>query len=289
MTRKSKIPSYAKVNCGLWVGKKRRDGYHNICTIIVPLALHDIISLSTQSEHVSVTCTHPDVPTDESNLVYRAALCVRQAFPRKNKSKGVHIHIRKRIPVGSGLGGGSSNAAVILEHLPALWGCKLSQKKLIDIAVSLGADVPFFLLKKSAIGEGIGEKLTEIPFPIPPHIIVLYPGYPVSTGWAYRKVEPFRTQRSQRMNAMWIQKKLNSKIAVKDWCVNEFEYPVFQAYPALQDIKARWYKMGASFAGLSGSGSALFACFESRREAGRAAAHYRTQYQVFSTSLLDGC
>lgn len=226
MTRKS----YAKINWSLRITGRRADGFHDLETVFQTISLHDTLTF-TPSDELSLTCSDPTIPTDETNLVIRAALGEKLA-----------IHLEKRIPAGGGLGGGSSNAAATLVELgrpdPA-------------VALSLGSDVPFFLVGGTAYATGRGEILTPLPPMSGIPLLLVLPEERVLTKDAFARV----TRYSQPLGID----------AYRDFAnfTNDFEEPVFAMLPRLRALKQRLLDAGAVWAGMSGSGSTLVGAFES--------------------------
>ncbi len=176
-----KILAPAKVNLYLRVVGKRRDGYHLIDSLMVPVSLYDEIEITTSrttKSVLTVTCDDPIVPVGKKNLAYKAAALV---LDRASVSEPVHIHIRKKIPVGGGLGGGSSDAASTMLGLNQLLDLGVTKRSMLELATQLGADVPFFVHGHPAIVRGIGERLKLLTSVPKLWIIILYPGFPVST------------------------------------------------------------------------------------------------------------
>ena len=179
------IPSPAKINLFLKVVGKRPDGYHEIITLLCRIGLFDTVALAFNRSTISVECAHPRVPEDKSNLAHRAASLFLDALSIHD---GVAIFIDKVIPVAAGLGGGSSNAAAVLMGLNQHYGLPLADQELGGIALKVGADVPFFLVRHSAIARGIGDYL-EVYKDVPPLSVVLVrPTFEVSTSWVYKNL-----------------------------------------------------------------------------------------------------
>lgn len=259
-----KISSYAKINLGLHVVGKRTDGFHNIETIFHYINLFDEIAIS-RSHSIGISCTDSSIPTDQRNLCWQAAEAVQKAC---GITEGVQIDIKKNIPVGAGLGGGSSNAAAILRTMPALFQTSIEQDVMNKIALRLGSDVPFFLGIDSAYGEGRGEILSAISLALPYWIVVVNPGVHVSTPWAYKILsEKYHGRFPER-------KKLKESFghaADIRALQNDFEHVVFSAFPVIASIKTSLQNAGALHALMSGSGSSVFGLFEKEPEARRAA------------------
>ena len=181
-----KILSPAKINLFLHICGQRSDGYHELFTLMSGVTLFDEISLQIGAEKtIEIHCPHPDVPAGASNLAHRAVVL----FQRKlGSAEGVHIHLKKNIPVAAGLGGGSSNAASVLLALNTYYDFSFSREQLIEMGLKLGADVPFFIFQKPAIATGIGEKLEAYEQDLPYRILLLYPGFSVSTAETYQNL-----------------------------------------------------------------------------------------------------
>ena len=177
------IRAYAKINLGLRILRKRADGYHDIETIFYRIQPYDEIVLEL-SHGISLVCNNSELPTDEGNLCVRAAGMLQQHYDIIER---VHISLKKSIPVGAGLGGGSSDAASVLTGLVELWKLPASENDLRSFAVQLGSDVPYFLEPGTAYGTGRGEKLDYFDFDFPYWIVLVYPNIHISTAWAYRE------------------------------------------------------------------------------------------------------
>jgi 4-diphosphocytidyl-2-C-methyl-D-erythritol kinase len=256
----------AKVNVGLWVGQKRSDGFHDIVTVIAPVAFHDTVSIRRVSSGVTVgplgskPQASSGIPWDTGNLAYRAA---ETFFQATRVSAGCRIRIAKRIPVGGGLGGGSSNAAAVLKGLNRLFGKPLSPRRLRRIGASLGSDVPAFLMNGPCIARGRGEKLRRIRLPHL-NLLLCFPGHPVRTAWAYAELD--RRRRAGRgLTRPAITPKIlraalrrNEPDKVAAQLTNGFEPAVFRRYPRLGLAKELLLRHGALAASLSGSGSTVY-------------------------------
>lgn len=243
--------SYAKINWALRITGKRADGFHDLETVFQAISLHDELTF-TPSDHLSLTCDDPSIPVDETNLVLRAARAVG--------APPVAIHLRKRIPAGGGLGGGSSNAATTLREL--------GSGDLAGIALSLGSDVPFFLLGGTAYATGRGEVLTPMAPLSGIPLLLLLPEERVLTKDAFARV----THYSPTLGID----------AYRDFAnfTNDFEEPVFALLPRLRELKERLLLAGARWAGMSGSGSTIVGAFAdaaSRDAAAKAFGDVRTE------------
>ncbi|MBI1994378.1 MAG: 4-(cytidine 5'-diphospho)-2-C-methyl-D-erythritol kinase [Deltaproteobacteria bacterium] len=266
-----RIRAPAKINLSLRVLGKRGDGYHFLDTVMVPIGLYDEITITgtrlgkAGRESLKVTCNHPLVPSGEENLVYRAAALL---LGRKGIRGRIRIHIRKRIPVGGGLGGGSSDAAATLKGLNRLFRLGCRRRALLSLAASLGADVPFFIYGCPARATGIGERLRPLASFPRLWVIVLYPGFPVSTAWVYRRWRAgklTKTIENTRINFS-----VREPERLKRLLVNDLEKVASRRYPRIALLKKRLMEEGAAGALMSGSGSSVFGIFSSEQAAGEA-------------------
>lgn len=243
----------AKINIGLNVVEKRPDGYHNLETVFYPIELLDVMEITDSDEYaIKVTGTVLD-GTPEDNLVTRAYRLIANDFD----IKPVAIHLYKHIPTGAGLGGGSSDAAFTIKALNDKFALGLSVEKMEEYASRLGADCAFFIKDEPVFATGIGNVFHPLNFSLKGKTIVLVmPDVHVATADAYRHVKPFEPERHlpelmTRPLKNW-----------KDSVVNDFEASVFQKYPEIAAIKDRLYDLGAVYASMSGSGSAVYGVFD---------------------------
>jgi 4-diphosphocytidyl-2-C-methyl-D-erythritol kinase len=246
--------AYAKINLGLKIRRKRGDGYHDIETIFHRVDIYDEIDIRP-SETIRVTSSDPAAPDGPANIAYKAAAMVQQHL---RGNAGVDITIAKKIPVGAGLGGGSSDAAVILQNMPGLLHTPVPTAALEAIALSLGSDVPYFLQKGSALAHGRGEQLHYFPLDIPFAILLCNPGIHVSTPWAYQHVRPSVDSIDLRESLFH---GLDDPDSLRRTITNDFEPVVFREYPTVQSIKETMIAGGALFALMAGSGSSVFGLF----------------------------
>jgi 4-diphosphocytidyl-2-C-methyl-D-erythritol kinase len=256
------VSAPAKINLRLKIIRKRADGYHDIESILQKVSLYDTLSLTlSATQGITVTADDPSIPTDSRNLVYQAAdLLLKQ----QRINSGISIHIKKRIPAGAGLGGGSSDAAATLTGLNRLLQCGLKEHDLIRLGVQLGADVPFFIYDKpSALAEGIGEQLSPVKLQVPLWLVIVFPGFSISTKWAYENYKVL-TNEGKNIKSFSCFKQL--KMVLQILC-NDLENVVTQQYPEIQTIKRTLIKAGACGSLMSGSGSSVFGIFPDKRHA----------------------
>jgi 4-diphosphocytidyl-2-C-methyl-D-erythritol kinase len=255
-----RMKSFAKINLGLEVLGQRRDGYHEIRTLFQSIDLHDELEFDEAEPGIlTLEGDDPSLPWDERNIIHRAAVLIGgQAGSRA----GVRVRVKKRIPAGSGLGGGSSNAGVTLLALNRLWRLGLSAKALQDMAARLGSDVAYFLQGGLCLGEGRGEKIS--PLPDLPRLfgVVVLPPVVSLTAEVYSRYRPSLTSADKlsRINRFLRSREIGS-------LENRLERTVFRLYPQLKDIKRFFQSRGAALSLVTGSGSAVYALFGSREEA----------------------
>ena len=260
-----KILSPAKINLFLEVTGKRPDGYHNLNTLMCCIGLSDSIRLTFEQKEISIRCAHPDVPENETNLAGRAA---QLFFEHTGLGKGIHIDLEKNIPVGAGLGGGSSNAAAVLKGLNAFYGSVVSQKDLYAIGKSIGADVPFFIYGRPAFARGIGDILTPCDCIKSCPILLVYPSVAVSTAEVYKKLN-LRLTKIKKINTKIVfELKWDKNIA--DQLFNDLEPVASEICPEIQEAKASLLMHDASAALMTGSGSAVFGLYEDIESAQKA-------------------
>ena len=257
--------SPCKVNLLLNILRKRPDGFHELETVMQPVALHDELKFTRSGRSVELTCNEPGLPTDSGNLVHRAAEKFLQAA---NIREGVRIHLEKRIPMAAGLGGGSGNAAVTLLGLNEIFGQPLPPQELHRIAASLGSDIPFFLQSQPALATGRGEAITPLrsfPALAGTSAMLIHPGFGISTPWAYRELARFPTARNgtpgRAAKLIGLLEKTDTRAAGQMF-YNSLEAPALEKYPLLQLYQDFLKENGAWAALMSGSGSTTFAVVE---------------------------
>lgn len=253
------LQSFAKINIGLNIISRRVDKYHNIETILQQIDLHDLVSITANSNaRTTVRSNNSKVPEDEKNICYQAVKLMQQATGIR---EGVTIEIEKRIPVAAGLGGGSSNAASVIKGLQQLWSVRLDDQAMTSIAMKLGADVLFFLSGGSAFASGAGETLTPIILRNQFICVLIYPNIEISTTWAYRNFNFSLTKIKKSVKLAHFFSNDNNLCQIKNLISNDLEGVVFQHYPMLDEIKDFFYTKGAFYAAMSGSGSTIYGLF----------------------------
>lgn len=279
--------SPAKVNLVLRVLKKRDDGYHDIFTVMQPIDLYDEVSIEVSpGSLITVDCAHPGVPSDSSNLAYKAAELMLKAAGLKRR---INITIRKNIPVAAGLGGGSSDAATVLTGLNTLLKAGLGVERLMETGSLLGSDVPFFILNGPAIAEGRGEILRRIEIPAYDYVLI-NPGFKVSTSWTYSNLD--LTKRHEDNILSYSDGFFGDIERLKDRLVNDLEEVTSRKFPEIERLKNALKDHGALGALMSGSGPTVFGVFRSEAMAREAFGTLRSKldarYSVFLAKGLTG-
>lgn len=262
---------HCKINIGLRILRKRPDGFHDLETIFCPLAINDALEVQSPGT-LQFTSSGIAVPGKvEDNLCLKAWRLLKADFPDLPE---VNIHLHKNIPIGAGLGGGSSDAAFMLKLLNEKFNLGLHTGRLTDYAAMLGSDCPFFIADRPVYATGRGEKMIEIVLEIYKYsLLLVYPGIHVNTGWAFSQITPQEPEIS-------IMKGIPQPVSAwKDIMINDFEAPVFKAHPVLGQIKERLYDAGALYATMSGSGSTMVGVFPKNKIADLS---WEAGYRVFT-------
>ena len=256
------ISSPAKINLFLQVTGKRPDGYHELFSLMCCVDLCDTIFLQFDGSNIVIESSDPQLPLNETNLAHKAASLFFKTFKR---SEGLRIGIEKSIPIGAGLGGGSSNAASVLEGLNQHYGFPFSQDRLMSMGLKLGADVPFFLFRKPAFASGVGEKLEAYPGQLPYHILLVNPGFEVSTQEVFRNLNLRLTKCKKKITKPPL-KKIGFDASLH--LCNDLEAVTAAKYPLINSLKEQLLANGAVGALMSGSGPTVFGLFTDLRKAG---------------------
>ena len=281
----------AKINVILRILDRRPDGFHNLWSVMQTVALDDEVRIRLRSDRqdIQLKCDAAQLAADQSNLVYRAAT---EVLARAQQSIGLDIELRKRIPMGAGLGGGSSDAAATIIGLNQLLQLKWSPAQMADAGQLLGSDVPFFLFAPSACVTGRGETVRPVVVEGARWVVLVNPGFGVDTKWAYQELAATRTA---VMPLSLVQRELDRQSRVS-WAQlvaaaeNDFEAPVFAAHGKLREIKQRLQAHGAEIALLSGSGATVFGVFADEGRARLAQAQFAGEnlMKVFVAPTCSG-
>jgi 4-diphosphocytidyl-2-C-methyl-D-erythritol kinase len=285
-----KVKSPAKINIGLNIIRKREDGFHDLETIFYPLNIFDELTF-TKSDSFSFTSNDELLNKEPTNLIIKA----KEELERMSgKTLNVKIELKKNIPIGAGLGGGSSNAAITVKTLnsflePALSDSKLEPELehnfehhlLSQLALKLGSDVPYFLNPVPAFAESRGEIITPVNLKIDKPILIVNPGIHISTKWAFGHIKPHQPKVSLKSLISYNEIPIDD---LKHIAVNDFEEVVFKKYPEIKKIKEVMIESGAILSMMTGTGSTVFGIFDNKKAAGEAALKFPDQYFKFINS-----
>ncbi len=284
-----KLLSPAKINFFLQVTGRRPDGYHTLCSLMCAVGIFDTVTLAFGGAETRVTCNDPRVPSGADNIAWKAVALFFDTLAQQGKRRHmpVSVTIDKQIPVGAGLGGGSSNAATVLAGLNAKCGRPFSREALLDMGGRLGADVPFFLYGRNAWATGIGDRLSPAPPIAPLRLVIVYPQAAVSTAAVYKNLNLALTkcEKENRQN-LFDGGGFDPVAGLR----NDLESVAVSMCPAIRTAKETLLSCGADSAMMSGSGSSVFGVFFNGRAAASAAdkvsARHR-RWRVFLTEVLD--
>jgi 4-diphosphocytidyl-2-C-methyl-D-erythritol kinase len=267
------IRSFAKLNLFLYVVSKRHDGYHELCSLMTCIDLCDELYPDFNAKKIAVSCDHPEVPSNESNLAFKAACLfydsLKKPVPGK---KAVSIHISKKIPPGGGLGGGSSNAASVLMALNKYYQYPFTQEEIMRLGLCLGADVPFFIFGGPAIAKGIGEQLTKFPELYPYYTLLCDPGVSASTAQVYKNLNFNLTPQEKYTIYAGFDKLIRGqeqgrKTDISAVLHNDLEEPACRLYPEINKTKKEMELLLHKKVHMTGSGSSLFVLYSDRKSA----------------------
>ena len=241
-----------KINLGLHIIRKREDGFHDLETVFFPVPFTDVLEI-LPSDKIEFATTGLQVETTD-NLCIKAYNLLKQDFPGLPE---VQMHLHKAIPLGAGLGGGSSDAAFTLQLLNEKFKLDLKTDQLLNYALQLGSDVPFFIISKPCLATSRGEKLEPINIDLSNYkLLLVNPGIHIDTKWAFSKIIP-------KVPAVSIKEIITQPVETwKDQLQNDFEFPVFAEYAEIEKLKNQLYQQGAVYASLSGSGSTVYGIFQ---------------------------
>ncbi len=272
-----KLNSYAKVNLGLKLLHKRVDGYHDISTVFQEIDLYDEITISRSSNSALEFNSNVDwLKNDQHNLCVIAYNRIKDLYG----IGGVDINLVKNISKGSGLGSGSSNAAAVMKGLRKIFNLKITDTELEKISVEIGADVPFFIRGATQIGEGIGEKLSDVKCTIDGLFLIITPDISIDTKWAYSQIKNVldNAASSTKFSDSFCGKTIS--LDTLKFFENDFESVVFPTYPEIGVIKSELIALGAKFASLSGSGSTVFGIFDDNAKINKAFSHFSPMHKT---------
>ena len=253
------LEAFGKINLSLDVLHKRTDGYHELNTIMQQIDLKDTIILREIKEGIIIECNDEGVPLDHTNLVYKAW---EKIVERTGVNKGIHISINKKIPIASGLAGGSTDGAAVLKGLNTLWDLNLSEEELRNIGLEIGADIPFCIMGGTAHAKGIGEKLTKLKTFSNKMVLLANVGIPISTAYVYGSLNLSSIDNRIDIDKMvkYIEEDDLPRLAKN--MANVMEQVVIKEYPIIDEIKKDMIRHGALGSIMSGSGPTVFGLFD---------------------------
>ena len=262
------LKALAKINLGLDVVRRREDGYHEVRMIMQTIHLYDKLDIvKTKEPGIAITSNLSYVPTNENNLVYKAGKLLMDEFQMK---EGVSVNLMKRIPVAAGMAGGSTDAAAMLYGMNKMFDLGLSRKDLMERGVKIGADVPYCLMRGTALAEGIGEKLTSLPPMVKCPVLIAKPAISVSTKFVYENLK--LNDETIHPDIDQLVKDIENKDlhAIAGHMGNVLESVTIPEYPIIAEIKEQMMKSGAINSMMSGSGPTVFGLFEDEETARKA-------------------
>lgn len=282
------LRAFAKINWTLHVLGRREDGYHELQTVFQTVSLHDSLTFrSTPDKAITLLCNEPDIPSDDTNLVVRAAETLRQRF---RVTAGASIILEKHIPPAGGLGGGSSDAAVTLLGLSRLWNLDPTRDDLEEMGGLLGADVPFFFTGGTAAGVGRGSEVTPLPDAPETALLIVTPDVKVSTAEAFNALNsPALTKADADTILSSSRLRVDFSDSVYGTLKNDFEDVIFELHPEIMRVRDRLMHFGARGALLAGSGASVFGVFDNVEAQERAADAMRSEtgWRVFECATLS--
>lgn len=283
-----RLRALAKINLGLDVLCRREDGYHELRMIMQTINMYDQLDMEISEERgIHITSNLPFIPTNENNLVYKAAKLLMDEF---QVEQGLNVDLQKFIPVAAGMAGGSSDAAAAMIGVNRLFGLGLSVKELMKRGVKVGADVPYCLLRGTALAEGIGEKLRPLP-PCPDcYVLIGKPGISVSTKFVYENLRANELKEHPPIDRMLEALQWHNLYKIADYMGNVLETVTIPKYPVIEEIKNHMKEHGALNAMMSGSGPTVFGLFDDKETAERACEELRASRlakTVFLTTVFN--
>ncbi len=282
MDLKTEIEAHGKINLALDVLYKRDDGYHEIKSVMQQISLSDTLIIEDDTKGVKIECDSPYVPSDGTNLVYKAW---KEISKLTGTNAGIKVRIIKRIPVAAGLAGGSADGAAVIAALNDMWELGMTKIEMMEIGLKIGADLPFCLLGGTALAEGVGEKLTELKTLSGVHVLLAAPGIQISTADTYSKLR-LRDQRLP-VDEMVLAIERGEIKGVTENLSNVLEEVIFPENPKIAELKNLMTKFGAMGSLMSGSGSSVFGIFEDEDKLNFAYTKFRKlQINVIKTATV---
>ncbi len=281
------MKAYAKINLGLDVVRRLENGYHEVKMIMQTVGIYDELTFQRQESGICITTDSGELPTNEDNLIYKAA---RLLMDKYQVQEGVRIHLQKNIPIAAGMAGGSTDAAATFKGINELFGLGASEEELKELAVKVGADVPYCIMGGTALAEGIGEKLTRLPNAPGCILLVAKPDINVSTKFVYEHLDAAGVEHHPDIDGMITAIEEQDLAGVVDRLENVLETVTVPAYPIIDTIKSKMLEMGAEGSLMSGSGPTVFGIFTDEGKAREAYEYIKNEglaKQVFVTGFCS--
>lgn len=261
------MKAYAKINLGLDVVRRLENGYHEVKMVMQTVGIYDVLHFERIPEGIVVTTDSGELPTDENNLIYKAAKLMKEHYGIR---EGVRIHLEKHIPIAAGMAGGSTDAAATMKGINRLFDLGCTLEELMELGVKIGADVPYCVMGGTALAEGIGEKLTALPAAPECFLVVAKPDINVSTKYVYEHLDAAGVKEHPDIDGMVKAIEEESLQGILDRMGNVLESVTVTAYPIIDTIKVRMRQLGALNSLMSGSGPTVFGIFIDEKEARQA-------------------
>lgn len=277
-----KRKAYAKINLGLDVVRRMENGYHEVRMIMQTVGIYDELTFEVKGEHIVVTTDNMELPSDDNNLVYKAAKIMRERYQIK---EGIHIHLNKNIPIAAGMAGGSTDAAAVFLGMNEIFDLQASQEELMKLGVQVGADVPYCIMGGTALAEGIGEVLTQLT-PAPRcYLLIAKPNINVSTEYIYEHLHANDLKVHPDIDGMRASIEEGNLEGIISRLGNVLETVTVNEYPIISEIKHKMIQLGAKGSLMSGSGPTVFGIFDKKELAHQA---YQVMSQEKEDLLMDG-
>lgn len=280
--------AYAKINLGLDVVRRLENGYHEVRMIMQTVDICDVLTLKKTESGIVVTTDNGELPTDENNLIYKAAKLMMDKY---NIKQGVHIHLEKHIPIAAGMAGGSTDAAGTFIGMNELFACGADEEQLRELGVKVGADVPFCIMGGTALAEGIGEKLTRLPKPPACFLLIAKPDINVSTKYVYEHLDAEGVEHHPDIDGMIRALADKDLTGIVERLENVLENVTVKKHPIIQEIKDTMVQAGAEGSLMSGSGPTVFGIFTEEKKAKAAFDALEAKQlakQLFITCFCEG-
>ena len=279
------MKAYAKINLGLDVVRRLENGYHEVKMVMQTVGIYDVLTFERIPEGIVVTTDSGELPTDENNLIYKAAKLMKEHYGIR---EGVRIHLEKHIPIAAGMAGGSTDAAATMKGINRLFDLGCTLEELMELGVKIGADVPYCVMGGTALAEGIGEKLTALPAAPECFLVVAKPDINVSTKYVYEHLDAAGVKEHPDIDGMVRAIEEESLQGILDRMGNVLESVTVTVYPIIDTIKSRMRQLGALNSLMSGSGPTVFGIFideQKAREACEIIAEEKLAKQVYVTGF----